>query len=328
MDVEQKMKILAKELHKPVNKKFERRRVISNAVNEIWSADLVDLSEWAPKNNGYKYLLNVIDLFSRYVWSIPLKDKSGKTVLTAFKSIVEDAESSPQKLWVDQGTEFYNKDFLKYLKQINCSIYSTYSENKASVIERFNRTLKTMMWLMFSENNSRNWIDNLDDLIESYNMKIHSSIKTTPFHAYNGNRRQQKELWKQQILNPTRKTKRIKHRPKFKVGDWVRVSRVKGIFEKGYHDNWTRAIFQVKSVSENQPYLYQLNDYHQRKIQGRFYENEMQKIDSKLKDFFLIEKVIEVKKINGKKKALVKWLGYDDKENSWIDFDQTKLLQQ
>jgi hypothetical protein len=317
-ELEENLKQMAKELHKPVNKKFERRHIISNKVNDIWSADLVDMSALSKKNNGYKYMLNVIDVFSRYAWIKPLKDKSAKTVLRAFEDIIADEKTTPKKLWVDQGSEFYNKDFLQFLKKYGIKIYSTFSEHKASVIERFNKTIKTMMYRdIFTAKQTRNWIADIDDLLEVYNMRKHSSLGMTPFQAYNLDKEEQKTLWTKQMSKPyVGKQKK----PKFKVGDSVRISRVKGKFEKGYDENWSKEIFKITSVSKTYPFMYKIKDYNDEAVKGGFYENELQK--TALEDFFLVEKILQTKIIKGKKKAFVKWVGYDDKFNSWIDYDQ------
>ena len=133
---------LAVELHRPVNRKFKRRRVIANGVDDIWSADLVDMQWNSRENKGYKYLLNVIDVFSKYAWSLPIKDKTGKTITDTFQKLVKTSGRKPKMLWVDQGTEFYNTVFRSWLKDRDIEMYSVHNEGKAVVVERFNRTLK------------------------------------------------------------------------------------------------------------------------------------------------------------------------------------------
>ena len=134
---------LANGLHKPVVRNFKRRKFyFGNNPNEIWSADLIDLKKLKKENNGFQYIINIIDLFSRYAWSIPIKNKTGKNIVEAFNSI----KFKPKKLWVDNGSEFYNKIFKKWLNDNNIEMYSTFNEGKAVVIERFNRTLKNKMF--------------------------------------------------------------------------------------------------------------------------------------------------------------------------------------
>jgi len=133
---------LADELHKPVRRKFQRRQVISYDVDDIWSCDLVEMQEWSKVNKGYRYMLNVVDVFSKYAWSVPMKDKTGIKTLNAFKQIVEKSDRKPKHIWVDKGKEFYNKHMNEWLTENNIIRYSTYGEHKSAVVERFNLTLK------------------------------------------------------------------------------------------------------------------------------------------------------------------------------------------
>ena len=132
-------KSLAEELHKPVKRKFKRRRVLVNGRDKIWAADLVDMQAFTKFNRGVKYLLAVIDIFSKYGWLIPLKDKTGKSVASALEVIFK--ERKPEKMWVDKGKEFYNK----HVKDL-IELYSTENEEKSSVVERWIRTIKEKMW--------------------------------------------------------------------------------------------------------------------------------------------------------------------------------------
>jgi len=156
------MENLADELHKPIRRHFQRRRVISHEIDEIWSCDLVEMQEWFKVNNGFRYMLNVVDVFSKFAWSIPLKDKTAETTLNAFKLILKQSGRIPKFIWVDEGKEFYNKLMTEWLKKNNATRYSTHREHKSAVVERFNRTLKTNMWKRYTAENTRNWIDMLD----------------------------------------------------------------------------------------------------------------------------------------------------------------------
>ena len=134
---------LADELYKPIKRKFPRRSVIVFSKDEIWSADLVDMQAFSSFNKGSKYILTAIDVFSKYAWAVPIKDKSAASVTKAFEKIISDR--IPKKLWVDEGKEFYNATFKKLLDKHKIDMYSTFNEGKAVVIERFNRTLKNIM---------------------------------------------------------------------------------------------------------------------------------------------------------------------------------------
>src|SRR5690606_16885412 len=121
------------------------RKVVVNALDETWGADLADMTKYADDNDGYKYILTVIDIFSRYAWALPLKTKNGPELVRAFRQIFASGRK-PQKLWVDQGREFINKDMAKLRAEHKIDIYHTFGAGKSAIVERFNRTLKTMMW--------------------------------------------------------------------------------------------------------------------------------------------------------------------------------------
>ena len=135
-------------LHRPIRKKFKRNKVIVTGIDDTWQADLVDISKLANQNNGIKFLLTCIDVFSKYAWVIPIKNKSGKTITEAFKEIIEKRQ--PTKIQTDKGKEFLNSEFLNYLKSKKIKLYTLESELKACVVERFNRTLKEKMWRYFT----------------------------------------------------------------------------------------------------------------------------------------------------------------------------------
>ena len=312
------MEQLAKELHKGVIKKFPRRKVIVVEKDEIFGADLVDMTEWADQNKGNKFMLTVIDCFTKYAWAIPIKDKSAKEVTKAFTELFKKGRI-PQKLWVDEGKEFYNKDMEALLKKNNVSMYSTHGEHKSAIIERFNRTLKTKMYTKFTANNNRDWVDILQGLIKDYNNTVHRTIKMTPVQASETKN-------EDQVLENFTNSRKVKAtKPKLKVGDWVRISRIKGTFEKGYIRNWSREIFKVKEVLETKPITYKIVEYDGSPIEGSFYEQELQKTNET--DSFLIDKVLETRTKKGKKEHLVSWLGWPEKYNSWVSDKDMKDLK-
>ena len=258
------------------------------------------MQAFAKFNRGVKYLLVVIDFFSKYGWLIPLKDKMGKSVASALKTIFE--ERKPQKMWVDKGKEFYNKDVKDLME-----LYSTENEEKSSVVERLIRTMKEKMWKYFTANSTNVYIDVLPDLVKEYNNTRHSSIKMTPVKAS----KKENELMVWRNLYPDRLEIRDIN-PKFSVGDKVRISKKKKTFEKGYTTRWTEEIFTIAEVQHTQPPTYKIADLNGEEIKGTFYEPELQKTSQEI---FRIEKVIK----RGKKKSLVKWKGYSDDFNSWVD---------
>ena len=157
---------LASELHKPARKNYPRRQTITFGINDLWQADLVEMHELASKNKKYNYMLTVIDTFSKQAFAIPIKNKTAQAVSQAFEGILKHRK--PNNLQTDQGKEFFNKTFQDLMKQHKINHYHTFSNKKAAIVERFNRTLKGRMWKKFTELNSHNWLDILDNLIKEY----------------------------------------------------------------------------------------------------------------------------------------------------------------
>jgi transposase InsO family protein len=307
--------VIADEVMKPARRTYPRRAVISKCPDDIWSMDLADFQSLEDKNDGYKYTLNVVDVFSRYAWAVPIKNKVAKTVLDAFKSIVADNKDiTPSKLWIDQGGEFTNNEMQKYCKAHKIEMYHTFGDSKSVIVERFNRTLKTRLSKEFIAKNSHRWIDMLDAQMKNYNTTIHRSIKMTPTAAHSLNSDGIAKLWAYQYGTDQTNPKP----PKFKVGDFVRLNRVKGTFEKGYNNNWSMQIYQITEALDTVPWTYKIKDTKNREIEGSFYEPELQKTQQNLESPFLIEKELKRRTYKGEKQVLVKYLGYDDEFNEWI----------
>ena len=214
---------LADELHKPIRRNFKKRRVIVNHIDEIWTSDLVEMQKFSKWNKGIKYLLMVIDVFSKYGWIVPLKDKKAETVTLAFTKIFKEGRI-PKFLWTDKGSEFYNRHMKALLDKHNIKLYSTENEEKSSVVERWNRTMKNRMWKKFTENNSTQYLDMLPKLVKEYNNAKHSSIKMTPVEA---SKKKNEGLVYSNLYGDMETSKSA---PKFKVGDRVRISKYKRKF--------------------------------------------------------------------------------------------------
>ena len=261
----------AKELHKPIRKKFKRRRVLVYNVDDIWSADLTNsFQSLSRENKGYKYMLNVIDLLSKYAYSIPLKSKSSESILEAFNQLFKFTKRHPKKLWTDQGSEFINSKFKDFLKDHNIELYHIYNEGKACVIERFNRTLGEMIQKHLTAKKTNKYIDILQELLDEYNNKYHSSIKMTPYEASKPKNRERV------IKNLYSNIESSNQHPKFKIGDRVRIYKYKPLFEKGYKPNWTTEIFVISKINETNPITYSIQDLNGEDILGSFYEEELQ----------------------------------------------------
>jgi len=301
---------LADELHKPVRKHFQKRRVLVSHIDEIWASDLVDMSKLSKDNKGTTFLLAVIDIFSKYGWLYPLKNKSGKEVENGFKNIFAEGRV-PEKIWADKGREYYNKDVKYLLKKEGVELYSTENEEKSSVVERWNRTMKSNMYKYFTANLTRTYLDVLPEMVEKYNNTYHRSIKMTPVQA--SNPKNSEKVYFNLYKNMPEKTE-----PKFQIGDRVRIFKKKNIFDKGFTTNWTKELFIITEVQNTIPPTYKIQDLNGENIEGTFYEQELQKSKQEI---FRIEKIIKTRTKKGKKEILVKWEGYNDSFNSWIPFN-------
>ena len=194
----------------------------------IWGVDLADMQSLSRKNKGIKYLLR--DLFSKYAFVIPLKDKQGISIVNAFNKIIKQSNRKPNKIWVDQGGEFYNNVFKKWLSDNDIIMYSTYNEGKSVVAQRFIRTLKNKLYKHMTATGKNVYYDILDDVVNNYNNTKHSTIKMKPIVVKNNKR--------VYIDEHNEKDSR------FKVGDRVRISKFKNIFAKGYTPNWSKEIIK------------------------------------------------------------------------------------
>ena len=167
-------------MHKPVIKKFNKRKVYSEFKDNIWGVDLADMQSLSRKNKGIKYLLCVIDLYSKYAFVIPLKDKKGISIVNPFNKIIKQSNRKPNKIWVDQGSEFYNRVFKKWLSDNDIIMYSTFNEGKSVVAERFIRTLKNKLYKHMTVTGKNVYYDVLDDVVNEYNNTKHNTIKMKP----------------------------------------------------------------------------------------------------------------------------------------------------
>ena len=291
---------LANELHKPIIRNFKKRKEYSSFSDNIWGVDLADMQLLSKFNKGFRFLLCVIDIFSKCAWVIPLKDKKGISIVNAFQKILKESNRKPNKIWVDKGSEVYNNSFKKWLQDNVIVLYSTNNEGKSVIAERFIRTLKNKIYKYMTSISKNVYIDKLDDIVKKYNNTYHTSIKMKPIDV------------KDNTCIDFQKEINNNKDPKFKVGDHVRISKYKNIFAKGYMSNWSEEIFVISKIKNTVPWTYVINDLNGKEIIGTFYEQELQ---GTRQNEFKIEKLIK-KKCD---KLYVKWKGYDNSFNSWID---------
>jgi hypothetical protein len=304
-------------------KRGQRNPSYSHFKRNQWQIDLVDIQELAQANDDIKYLLTVIDTFTRFAWARLLKNKRGDTVLEAFKSIVEIA-GKPKSISCDRGTEFHNEKFKKYCVENEIFLYTPDSSIHGAYIERFNRTLQSLIYKYMTENETHRFIDKINpdgslinvfaQLMHTYNNRKHRMIGTTPNVAENNpDSHLNIRLKLSEYYDKIKPKKRI-----FNIGDTVRIAKQKGKFSRGYKEQSNQEIFKIYEVKERSKipmYLLQTYDGSEQ-IKGGFYDFELTKVADQI---FRIEKILKTRKKGNVTQHFVKWKGFNDSYNSWIN---------
>jgi len=273
--------------------------------------DLVDVQNTAEFNDGIRYLLTCIDIFTRKAFARGLLAKDAKSVLKEFKSILLEAVEPPLTLCFDRGTEFRNNEFNTFCQQNNIQVRTPDSSIHAAFVERFNLTLQRKIEKYKSEYETQKYIDVLPKLLETYNNALHRMTGVTPNEAETD-----ESVHLAIRLRQSKQQEKIKKRlVKFQIGDEVRIAKIKGKFGRGYHETANPEIFRIYRISTKLKIpMYTLETYDGKEIiNGAFYDFEITK---KTGDTFRIEKVIKTDKKN--KRLYVKWKGFNDTYNAWI----------
>ena len=307
---------LAYTLHKPRRRRFATTPVMVYGMDEQWVADLIDVQKIKKQNSGYGYILTVVDVLSKYAWVEPVKTKSGENVTAAFENVMRRAKGrKPINLQTDDGKEFYNETFAAFLKKHDIHHFSTQGDTKASVVERFNRTLKDRMYRYFTVSNSLRYVQILQSLVRGYNESAHRSIGIAPAKV---NIRNQTDVWNV-LYGEQVNGKQL--RSELKVGDKVRINKKFRTFKKSYLPGWTEEVFIVAKVNRKPPVVtYKIKEYDNTPLKGTFYKQDLQKVNVSKGEMFRIEKIVKRKG----SKVLVRWKGWPVKYDSWLD---KKLLR-
>ena len=272
-------------LHKPVQVHYTRNPTVANSIDHQWAADLADMKNLSRYNKGVKYLLTVVDVLSKYAWVVPMKNKTGAEQKRAFESILKEGRK-PLRLQTDKGSEFYNKSFQEYLAQQKITHFNTQRDTKASVVERFNKTLKQRLFRALTANATLKYLDFLPDLVKGYNASVHNAMGIAPKNVtmYNDGK-VWKKLYSKKLFGTSCKRRR-RRKPIFKAGEKVMLSKVRRTFKKGYLPGLTEEIFIVDRVINSYVPSYKIKEYDGTPVKGTFYEEELQKVDMGDKDTF------------------------------------------
>ena len=183
------------------------------------------MNDYGPKNNkGYRYILVVIDNFSKFGWKIPLKNKFSQSITDAFSEIIKSSNRKPILLETDDGKEYVNKIFNEFLNNNKIKRYSRYTDKGAVFAERFDKTIRNLLKKPVFEKGRADWLSELPSVIKQYNNTIHHSIKKTPFQA--------SKKSNQKLVYNNLKDDREVQKPKFKLGQFVRTADIKKYSQK------------------------------------------------------------------------------------------------
>ena len=255
--------------NKAVRHKFQRKKYNHPHIDYCWQADLIDVAKLSRRNSGSKFLLTVICTLSRFAFVRALRMKTGECVRAAFKDILIQSGRIPKYLQTDRGNEFDNKDVKELLKQYNIGLVHNHSPLKAAVIERFNRTWMTRLNKYFTRWGTTCYLADLQNIVYSYNHTKHSSIECAPSEVtvYN-----QLDIW---LKSNNDLIHRKLNRPKYKLGEFVRMKLLKPLFTKGYSCTFSEKIYKISEVVNGKPVTYKLTSNDGTEILGIFYESEI-----------------------------------------------------
>ncbi|KAG1647689.1 putative uncharacterized transposon-derived protein F54H12.3 [Nymphon striatum] len=292
-------------LHRPRRKRFKRNRIIVSVINELWECDIMDCSNVTKYNKEFKYLLVVIDALSKYGYARKLKSKNAVEVCKAFTSILKEGHT-PINLRTDRGSEFINKCFKEVTDRYSINHYFTYNETKAAIIERWIRTLRMKMARYFTANNTRRYVDVLDSMIDSYNNSVHSSIGMKPSKVTPHNQKKARAKLYKNMKEPSKIFK-------YKVGQNVRISKLKKAFDKDYEKKWTDEIFIIRQLVSREIPVYKINDLQGERIEGTFYDFELNPV--KPPTYYKLDRILKERG----NKYYVKFRHYDKSFNQWVN---------
>jgi len=267
-------------LHRRVVRKFKRNPIVASHPEEMIQADLIDVQKYAKENDGYKYILTIIDVFSKRAFAIPLKSKTGPEVARAFRNVFQIFV--PEKLQTDAGKEFLNIHVQNILKEYHVFYYTATNEiTKCAVVERFQRTLLSRLHKYFTASRTTRYIDVLDDFLKTYNNTKHSSIGMTPKQV---NEHNTSEVFfrlygakdKRELLK-----KRLLRLDKIHQGDTIRIPTYKDPFRKGYRTTFSDTLYKVENITPGDHHpMYSLKEKGGKRLKGRYYPYEVQKISN------------------------------------------------
>ena len=277
------IKIFINEIYsKPPKKKYATNKADVYHIDDTWSLDILDLKDYGSENNrGYRYVLVVIDNFSKFGWTTSLKNKNAQTIKDSFENILISSKRKPGLIETDRGKEFYNNIFQDFLNKKNIKLYSRNSSYGAVFAERFNRTIRDLLKKPVFEKGDGNWIDILQSITKQYNNRVHSSTKLSPKDA--SLKKNEGYVYKNLL------DKRKKIKPKYEIGDLVRTADLKKTFSKGDMTNWCNKLYKITEIINDT-----IPSYHINNLKERYNESLLKKTDLTMKENNSVMKKLKI----------------------------------
>ena len=252
------IKIFINEIYsKPPKRNYATNKTDVYFIDDIWSLDILDLKDYGPENNrGYRYVLVIIDKFSKFGWTIPIKNKNAQTIKDSFENILISSKRKPNLIESDRGKEFCNIIFQSLLNNNNSKLYSRNKHLGAFFAERFNKSIRDLLKKIVSEHGDANWIDVLPTITKQYNNRIHTSTKLSPKDA---SLKKNEEFAYKNLID-----KRKKIKPKFQINDLVRTADLKKTFSKGDTTNWSYKLYKITEIINDTIPSYRLDNLPER----------------------------------------------------------------
>ena len=307
-------------LFKKTNKKFRRNKILASYINEFWQIDLLDYSKLSRYNEGFKYLINIIDVFSKYLIVIPIKTKSMFEI--TYKMNILFNRVKPVNLQSDRGREFFNRDFkaLCILHKINYFVTQNQTI-KCAIVERVNRTIRMRILRYLAHNKTQNYIKVLPDIISAYNKTEHRTIKMRP---YDVQAEHEEKVFKNSygVRNFLELMKKSRKQYKFNENDNVRIKFDPSPMTKENDQKWTDFVYKIRKVYNKfarPQYSVQLDG---KPVKRRYYQEELQKINLGKNSNWPVERILRYRTRDNKREALVRWKGYNHASDQWIPMTQ------
>ena len=251
-------------------------------IDDIWSLDILDLKDYGPKNNrGYRYVLVIIDNFSKFGWTVPVKNKNAQTIKDSFENVLISSKRKPNLIESDRGKEFYNNIFQDFLNKNNIKLYSRNSSYGVVFAERFNRTIRDLLKKIVFEQGDAKWIDILPTITKQFNNRIHSSTNLSPKDA--SLKKNEGYVYKNLL------DKRKKNKPKYEIGDLVRTADLKKTFSKGDLTNWSYKLYKITEIINDTIPSYRLDN-----LKERYNESLIKKTDLTMKENNSVKKKLNL----------------------------------